>query len=676
METKMILDLNTNETGVFYWLPTSDLPAKIVKELERAGYSSYIEYLYSDNGQLIFVYERINLKQSEDLQERRFYFSGDNLIRFIKTINGKADVFDTGLETYLPEAAPIRSDAEKLASFLSSSLSPMLSDISRSEQGVQASLSIYPPIVKRRLYTMEEISKMDNESDYMTALNDLEMHNSGMIDDTEQHEIRIRISTGSNNWEIDVGSFYGWVSQHTRSTGSGMVIEGTAPGGGDNYYLEHKAGRITAKMELWGEGSGSIYTYPLFDMVLPNGISAAVSQDSALTESRLIKPPGTFKNNEGPEFSARVAAGQMEESSSWTAKIGSINQPPSVSSDGTIYAATNEGMLYSISPNGNIKWSVNLEKEARITPVVGPGADVYIITENGVMHAFSAAGEERWTFPGIDNDFGGPAIGSEGVLYTVSGNDELIAISRDGSELWRVPQGDSHLFSPVVDKDGMILVADSHASLLMFTPDGKLKYKGNTHLPATYSRSFSFKRGDLSISDDGKIYFSGYGMVSMFDIKNWTESRPSRSSVWAEGVGNKNLSEVIIGGDGRVYAAFLLAPYEIDFRLSVFHDPGGWSYKDIMGRIVGSPILASDGNIYFCTDDGDLISVTPGGKVLSTEKVADSITTRPVPGSEGNLYIGTPDGLKSIDKEVAISADDPWPVPRQNSRNSACCGYR
>lgn len=238
------------------------------------------------------------------------------------------------------------------------------------------------------------------------------------------------------------------------------------------------------------------------------------------------------------------------------------------------------------------------------------------------------------------------------------------------------PLTDGQLFSPVVDKEGLILVADSQARLYIFTQKGKLKYMGYSSNPddnSNYSNSISFKSGYLSISNDGKVYLSSQGILNMFDTENWTESELVNYSAWSQWVGDDNLSEVIIGGDGSVYAAFLLAPYEIDFRLKVLDGSGSSYYSDIMGSIIGSPILTFNGNIFFCTDDGDLICATPDGKVISTEKVADSITTRPVPGPAGELYIGIPGGLKSLNKRVVISQNDPWLMPGQNFGNSACC---
>ncbi|MCR4318893.1 MAG: PQQ-binding-like beta-propeller repeat protein, partial [Candidatus Brocadiaceae bacterium] len=62
------------------------------------------------------------------------------------------------------------------------------------------------------------------------------------------------------------------------------------------------------------------------------------------------------------------------------------------------------------------------------------------------------------------------------------------------------------------------------------------------------------------------------------------------------------------------------------------------------GEIWSSPVVDSDGVIYIGSTDGNLLSITPKGKVLWAFKTADEIFGAPAIGTDGIVYFGSADG--------------------------------
>ena len=74
-----------------------------------------------------------------------------------------------------------------------------------------------------------------------------------------------------------------------------------------------------------------------------------------------------------------------------------------------------------------------------------------------------------------------------------------------------------------------------------------------------------------------------------------------------------------------------------------FNDNLKWSISS-SGEIWSSPVVDSDGVIYVGSTDGNLLSITPKGKVLWAFKTADEIFGAPAIGSDGIVYFGSADG--------------------------------
>jgi outer membrane protein assembly factor BamB len=137
---------------------------------------------------------------------------------------------------------------------------------------------------------------------------------------------------------------------------------------------------------------------------------------------------------------------------------------PAVDAQGNVYATSNGGTLYALTPAGDMRWQSALPADPVGVPALGivPAADgqpasaLYVTDKAGGLSAFTLEGEFLWrtrTKTGRRAS-SGPVVGGDGtVYYTVV--DRVEAVSPGGQPLWtsaKLPgQGER---APRLDPDG------------------------------------------------------------------------------------------------------------------------------------------------------------------------------------------------------------------------------
>jgi hypothetical protein len=198
---------------------------------------------------------------------------------------------------------------------------------------------------------------------------------------------------------------------------------------------------------------------------------------------------------------------------------------PTVSADGTIYAASLDSRLLAINPDGTSKWESNLPVMPLGPLAIGPQGIVYVNDKNGGLSAFSPDGNLLWSF--TTDEFGQPNHGSVvtlngTILYLLEDfrGDTLFALSPNGELLWSI-QPDTR----------------SVNSALRLSPDGQQVYIKNVvvnisdgarvdiTLPTENSLIYA-KQAQLFVGADGKSYLLG-GHVVM----QWTQTAQGFSVV-------------------------------------------------------------------------------------------------------------------------------------------------
>jgi outer membrane protein assembly factor BamB len=156
----------------------------------------------------------------------------------------------------------------------------------------------------------------------------------------------------------------------------------------------------------------------------------------------------------------------------WASTPGSIGVPlaaPGVGPDGTIYLATDKGLVYALRPDGSTLWSANTAVTLNLVPVVGSTGSVYVAsTQSKKLIALSSAtGAVQFSFtsPGAISDE--PTVGPDGSLY-IAASAGLYHLSPGGAQLFYAPAvGGSFLTSPLLSADGAMVYAATNGKNFM-----------------------------------------------------------------------------------------------------------------------------------------------------------------------------------------------------------------
>jgi outer membrane protein assembly factor BamB len=153
----------------------------------------------------------------------------------------------------------------------------------------------------------------------------------------------------------------------------------------------------------------------------------------------------------------------------WTYSIGSqqILDTAAIGPNGNIYfAGTN---LYSVAPNGQLRWSVNLDgSQITGSPVVSGNGVVYIGTSTGDFYAVNSSNGNIIWQDNLSTQIGGISgsalIGNNGVVYVASGWVLYALNAGTGTVISSISLGYNIESSPVLN-DGYIYIGCDDGNL-------------------------------------------------------------------------------------------------------------------------------------------------------------------------------------------------------------------
>jgi outer membrane protein assembly factor BamB len=144
-------------------------------------------------------------------------------------------------------------------------------------------------------------------------------------------------------------------------------------------------------------------------------------------------------SNDGYVYSLNSLNG----STNWLSQISNTNRAPFTSPnslyttpvigpDETIYIGTNEGYLFALNPNGQVKWSYNAGYPLQSSPIMDLSGSIYFGAGNNV-YALGDAGSNyyvKWLNPFVTNAHvnSSPALGLNGYLYFGSDDGYVYAV--------------------------------------------------------------------------------------------------------------------------------------------------------------------------------------------------------------------------------------------------------
>jgi outer membrane protein assembly factor BamB len=170
---------------------------------------------------------------------------------------------------------------------------------------------------------------------------------------------------------------------------------------------------------------------------------------------------GNAPDVKGTLYALRPPTSGVDAQVAWSLEMGPgrTTSSPTIGPDGTIHVVTQSGRLMAVSPQGQVRWSVQVGPALKATPALGYDGTIYVPSMDGKLYAVGIKGSEawvKWTFdfgqhlgptplrvdkaPPAGGDAKGSgasaAVGPDGTVYVGSNNSNFYAVTGDGKLRW------------------------------------------------------------------------------------------------------------------------------------------------------------------------------------------------------------------------------------------------
>ncbi len=329
-----------------------------------------------------------------------------------------------------------------------------------------------------------------------------------------------------------------------------------------------------------------------------------------------------------------------------------------------LYDAQHSGASPATGPEtGHVRWSRQLEGNVTPGPVVAADGTIYAASNAGVLHALDpATGKDRWVVDergsyGLDQSTS-PAVLPSGLVLWPGPNGRLIAVAADGQVRWRLDLG-GQVSSPAVRDDGQVIVGNSSGLLVMLHPDEQ----GPVEEWRVDLGEQSY--GSPVFSQDGRTAYQS-GVSGVFAVADgtvlWHSTAPNEIVEVSPAVAPDGT--VVIGSnDDHAYGldpADGSVTWNHDLGFTTYSSPGvtrdAISYiGDHGNKITG--LNARNGNVVFAFQ-GSKVDDGPGGIGIWTSVLVDA---------RHSVYAGTRQGLiYGVDRSGHLM----WTVDAQTTVDS------
>jgi outer membrane protein assembly factor BamB len=299
---------------------------------------------------------------------------------------------------------------------------------------------------------------------------------------------------------------------------------------------------------------------------------------------------------------------------------GPVIAAPTLSPNGTLYAASQSGKLFALDTSGNLTWqSLATQHKFFTSPALGTGDALYVADDYTDLFAFapSTGPSPTWrqmTFsptgsrdeillgnntPSYGNGPGewrsSPLTAGDDTIY-LPHQQWLYHLNLQGDVLWFIQLPGSPLGFPAIGADGMLFVADP-PWLSAIGLEGKQRWIIRTNR----------LQGSPVVDNSGVIYFCDSNFVKAI--------LPDSQSKWfVQADCNSGLA---LAADGTIYLGMISREPERGPRstfLAAFAPDGRLKWKiAINGLVRNAPAIAPDGTIFLTTDKGYAYAVADAG---------------------------------------------------------------
>jgi len=264
---------------------------------------------------------------------------------------------------------------------------------------------------------------------------------------------------------------------------------------------------------------------------------------------------------------------------SWTVDMGvaRVMASPTVGSDGTIYVANSTGVLYAVTPEGQVRWTAQTGATVKSAPAIGLDGTIYHATSDVKMYALSAQGQQKWAFEFAEHLGPTPLMTSQGAGPGGGGGANGIGSGA----------------SPTVGPDGTIYIGANNSNMYAVQPDGSLKwlFEAERELAGIWTTP-------VLSADASTIYFgANKGGVYALNTANGTRR-------WQFQIYGSIYASSALDSQGVLYTATTI---EHVYAVDSVRGEQVWDY-DAHNAVWSAPSIRPDGSIVIA-DRGGLIQV-------------------------------------------------------------------
>jgi outer membrane protein assembly factor BamB len=175
---------------------------------------------------------------------------------------------------------------------------------------------------------------------------------------------------------------------------------------------------------------------------------------------------------------------------------------PCVGRDGTIYVGSDAKKMFSVSPSGKVKWSLDTDGDSDTGPVLARDGSI-VFAAGRVVYDVTPLGHIKWRFAAKRKVFTSPAIAPNGRVYFGSQDHRAYAVSDQGNLVWSVDLGDDVDGAPAIGDDGAVFMGTDGDEVVRLEPE--------TGAVVWRAKVGGFVRGTLSVARDGSVLAGVYG---------------------------------------------------------------------------------------------------------------------------------------------------------------------
>ena len=387
--------------------------------------------------------------------------------------------------------------------------------------------------------------------------------------------------------------------------------------------------------------STGVRTWDLSKEKMANDIPVRhFSTGNGIFSTPIIGPDETLYIGSGDSWIYALDPIKNEEK--WRFKTGEvIDCAGTISDAGTLFFASCDASMYSLTMEGKLNWQLNLLKDRRhFSPstiywweanvVIGPNGLIFAGCDDFYLYAIEPeTGNIRWASMTGMNVWTAPAFSHDGELvYIASFDTNAYAFEADTGKLrWKTKIGNFIASSPAVGNDGTVYLGSFDGHLYALDgKNGKVKWRVKTD-GAVYASTAIAPSQTLYVgSSDGSLY---------------AINSETQEVLWTYYTGDAIRGSASLGPDPEGLSPYLIYFGSGNGTLYAL-DPSGkrrWSYdtlspySQIEYPNINASIALGDKGLATATANGDVIWI-PYNYYL--QKKAKGITTDPGDGYPDN----------------------------------------